>query len=271
MPKILIAEDDPQVAELLRLYFERAAPDIELTLVDGGRACLGALAADEYDLLLLDLRMPDIDGLAVLGYLSTEDDPTPVVVVTSHGDAERTVSAIRAGAVDCVNKKSPQFLDVVAIAQRVMKEFPRELRMPRLLERSQLTVLIAEADASVIGALVEVAAERAPWIRIVGESTLPGFEKRLMFEARPDALVVGELKGLDDPTDSLRLCRSLALGVPLISVMHAPRPESAVAAFHLGAYDCVIEKPGYVEELFRSLTQVLRQKNRVRVFEGTFG
>ncbi len=271
MPKILIAEDDPQVAELMRLYFERSAPAIELMVVDGGQACLNALAMDEYDLLLLDLRMPDIDGLAVLGYLSLEDDPTPVVVVTSHGDAERTVSAIRAGAVDCVNKKSPQFLDVVAIAQRVMKEFPRELRMTRAAEKAQLTVLVADADASAIGALIELAQERAPWLRIIGESTFPAFERRLVFDDRPDALIVGELKGLDDPTDALRLCRSLALGVPLIAVMHSPRPETAVAAFHLGAYDCVLKKPGYMEELFRSLTQVLRQKNRVRVFEGTFG
>ena len=108
MTRVLYAEDDPQVADIVRLYF-LPHPTTELTVVPGGRACLSELLVGNYDLVLLDLAMPDLDGLSVLAELSARSDPTPVIMVSGQGQAELAVRALRAGAADCIDKNSPNY------------------------------------------------------------------------------------------------------------------------------------------------------------------
>jgi DNA-binding NtrC family response regulator len=75
--------------------------------VDGGEAALDRLgAADQppVDLLVLDLVMPDLDGMGVLGRLRERKIGVPVIVQTAHGSIEAVISAMRAGAVDFVVK-----------------------------------------------------------------------------------------------------------------------------------------------------------------------
>ena len=95
MTRVLYAEDDPQVTGIATLYFSEH-PDTELTCVNSGRGCLAAMAAGGFDLLLVDLMMPDLNGLQVLGELFARGDPTPVVVVSGHGQAELAVRALHA-------------------------------------------------------------------------------------------------------------------------------------------------------------------------------
>ncbi len=70
------------------------------------------------DVLLPDLVLPDIDGLKILGELASRGDTTPVVMVSGQGQTELAVKALRAGAVDCVHKATPQFLRMPDIAKR---------------------------------------------------------------------------------------------------------------------------------------------------------
>ena len=75
--------------------------------VDGGEAALArltAVAQPTVDLLILDLVMPDLDGMGVLGRMREQRLTTPVIVQTAHGSIEVVVSAMRAGAADFVVK-----------------------------------------------------------------------------------------------------------------------------------------------------------------------
>jgi DNA-binding NtrC family response regulator len=102
---ILIADDDPVQRRLLEAMVQRFGYQPET--VDGGEAALDRLgAADQpaVDLLILDLVMPDLDGMGVLCRMRERKITAPVIVQTAHGSIEAVISAMRAGATDFVVK-----------------------------------------------------------------------------------------------------------------------------------------------------------------------
>ena len=96
--RLLVVEDDPSIAEPLRAGLRREGFDIDL--VATGAA---ALAADEYDLVLLDLGLPDIDGTDVCRQLR-QRSKVPIIVVTARGDEIDRVVLLELGADDYVVK-----------------------------------------------------------------------------------------------------------------------------------------------------------------------
>src|SRR5688572_30739617 len=119
MIRVLYAEDDPQVADVVQLYFGRFGEGCSIEVVTTGGGCLRAMENGGYDVLMLDLMMPDLNGLQVLGELTSRRDPTPVIMVSGQGQHELAVRALRAGAVDCIDKNSPDFRRISEVVQRV--------------------------------------------------------------------------------------------------------------------------------------------------------
>jgi len=102
---ILIVDDDPVQRRLLTAAVERFG--YRATAVAGGAEALSRLAGpdgDSFALIILDLVMPDPDGMAVLARLKEMDRSIPVIVQTAHGGIDTVVAAMRAGAVDFVVK-----------------------------------------------------------------------------------------------------------------------------------------------------------------------
>jgi len=102
---ILIADDDPVQRRLLETMTRRFGYDVET--VEGGEQALARMAqngASPISLLILDLVMPDLDGMGVLARLRETKNATPVIVQTAHGSIEAVISAMRAGAHDFVVK-----------------------------------------------------------------------------------------------------------------------------------------------------------------------
>jgi DNA-binding NtrC family response regulator len=102
---ILIVDDDPVQRRLLSATVERLGH--KAIAVASGAAALDLLKTREGEavsLLILDLVMPDVDGMAVLEKLRESDRNLPVIVETAHGGIDTVVSAMRAGAVDFVVK-----------------------------------------------------------------------------------------------------------------------------------------------------------------------
>ena len=102
-PHILLAEDDPELRELLMLVLSRAG--YQVTGCDNGMQLLEALEkAGEYDLVLSDLRMPALTGLEVLE--SQFDNPLlpPFICMTAFGDEETHALAKRFGAEAIIDK-----------------------------------------------------------------------------------------------------------------------------------------------------------------------
>jgi two-component system response regulator AtoC len=100
--RLLVADDDPVARDLLveilvsEGYVVRAAAD--------GAACVDLARAGPFDLALVDLRMPGLDGLEVLQRLQALRPPVPVLILTAFATIETAIEAIRAGAWDYVSK-----------------------------------------------------------------------------------------------------------------------------------------------------------------------
>lgn len=104
MIRLVIADDHQIVREGLRLFLD-AQPDMEVVAeAANGREALAAVRQHRPDVLLLDLIMPEMDGLAVLRELANEDVGVKALVLTSASDDRMVLPAVRAGAAGYVLK-----------------------------------------------------------------------------------------------------------------------------------------------------------------------
>ncbi|MBZ9936747.1 sigma-54 dependent transcriptional regulator [Mesorhizobium sp. BR1-1-16] len=112
--RILIVDDDPVQRRLLEAAASRLGHDV--VTADNGRAALDQLGGpdgDRFQLMILDLVMPELDGMGVLERLPALGRNLPVIVQTAHGGIDTVVSAMRAGATDFVVKPmSPERIEV---------------------------------------------------------------------------------------------------------------------------------------------------------------
>ena len=100
--RVLIVEDQPEVADLLSRALREAAwaPDVVAT----GRAALEALAVTEYDLAVLDVGLPDIDGFEVCRRWRARGGRTPILILTARGELSDRITGLDAGADDYLAK-----------------------------------------------------------------------------------------------------------------------------------------------------------------------
>ena len=99
---VLVVDDEKNVRLTLRQALEDLG--LEVDTPAGGEEALDRIGDAEYDLMLLDLRMPGLDGLEVLQRTRRQAPDLPVVIVTAHGTVKSAVRAMRRGAVDVLLK-----------------------------------------------------------------------------------------------------------------------------------------------------------------------
>jgi two-component system KDP operon response regulator KdpE len=106
---VLVVDDEPQIRRALRLVLR--ANGYEVTEVGAGEAAIDALASSTFDLLILDLMLPDLDGVEVCRRVR-QWSALPVVVLSAYGEEEIKVRALDEGADDFVTKpfSAPELL-----------------------------------------------------------------------------------------------------------------------------------------------------------------
>ena len=102
MARILVIDDEEGIRSFLAEALEIDGHDVS-TAVDGA-AALEALSGSSFDVLLTDLRMPGVDGMAVLAHAKSEHPGTEVLVLTAQGSIGKAVAAMRLGACDFLEK-----------------------------------------------------------------------------------------------------------------------------------------------------------------------
>lgn len=100
--RIVLIDDDPHIARALELFFRHEGMQVESHPT--GREGLEALGAGQFDLVLLDLDLPDIDGFAVLERLRSRGDTTPVIIVSGHDEEYNQLVGLGSGADDYITK-----------------------------------------------------------------------------------------------------------------------------------------------------------------------
>jgi DNA-binding response OmpR family regulator len=185
-PRILLIEDDRRLAEMLSEYLGEAG--FPVSVAGDGRAGLARLAAEPYDALVLDLMLPDLDGLEVCRRLRAFSD-VPVLMLTARGDAMDRVVGLEIGADDYLPKPfEPRELlaRLRAILRRRDRTRPaRVLRFGRLeIDRDARCVRVDGTERPLTGhqfALLVALAERAG--RVLSRDTLMELVKGEELEA----------------------------------------------------------------------------------------
>jgi two-component system response regulator PilR (NtrC family) len=130
---ILIVDDERSMREFLGIYLRREGYRIEAAA--GGKEALATLKAHTFDLVITDLRMPDVDGLTILAEAKRLHPDTEVVVVTAFSTTETAIAAMKAGAHDYLTK--PFKIDEVGlVVARAMEK--RRLSRENLALRDEL-------------------------------------------------------------------------------------------------------------------------------------
>jgi DNA-binding response OmpR family regulator len=99
---VLVVDDDVKIVRLVQTYLEREGHRV--TAAHDGRTALASMALDPPALVVLDVMLPEVDGLTVLRALRRNDDHTPVIVLSARGTARDRVEGLTEGADDYVPK-----------------------------------------------------------------------------------------------------------------------------------------------------------------------
>jgi two-component system response regulator PilR (NtrC family) len=183
-PIALIIDDEPDLCELLGITLARM--DVDSEAVHDLESARRILQRREFDLCLTDMRLPDGDGLELVGWMQQHAPETPVAVITAHGNVEAAVKALKLGAFDFVSKP----LDVADLRKLVGQALKLSTRRG-LTERIRKVRLLGASEAMdrLREMIARVARSQAP-VHISGESgTGKELVARLIHEtgARRDA------------------------------------------------------------------------------------
>jgi two-component system, NtrC family, nitrogen regulation response regulator NtrX len=169
MPSILIVDDEPGVRSALGGVLRDEGYDVDA--VDSGEACLERLGRQLYDVVVLDIWLPGMDGLATLARMRERQIESQVVIISGHGNVESAVRAIKMGAFDFVEK--PLSLEkTVLVVRNAMRQ--RHLEAENIALRAKVDahyLMIGESFAMVkLREQVAMAAPTNGRVLIMGEN-----------------------------------------------------------------------------------------------------
>ncbi len=118
-PTILVIDDEPSIAAAMEQFFCRRGWHVH-TAASAGRG-RSLLDSADPDVVFLDVRLPDADGLEVLGEFHEQHPDTPVIIITAYGDLQTVVRAVEGQAFDYLAKPI-DLDDALALARRALAE-----------------------------------------------------------------------------------------------------------------------------------------------------
>ncbi len=130
MSKILVIDDDASIRETLDLYLTEEGYKVEIA--ETGTDGLNKYVKNPADVVILDIRLPDVDGFSVLEDLKEENENVKVIMITAFHDMETTINAMKGGAFDYIHK--PVNVDELDIAiKKALKSVEMEKKIDGLL------------------------------------------------------------------------------------------------------------------------------------------
>ena len=164
--RVMVVDDEESIRESLRMILEHDGYKVDEA--SGGGEALARIAQRSPDAVLLDIKMPDMDGLTVLESLREKGYRVPVIMITGHGDIETAVDATRRGAFDFFEK--PLQRDRVLLALRNAVESYRMVREGRGAVSTDDEMVGSSPQLRELRATMEAAGPTPATVLIVGES-----------------------------------------------------------------------------------------------------
>jgi two-component system response regulator PilR (NtrC family) len=171
-PRILVVDDEGSMREMLRIVLKRDGYDV--ITAENGRTALAILQGEPVDMLLSDIRMPDVNGVEVLRAAKDVNRDIVAFMMTAFASTETAVEALRLGAVDYLTK--PFSMDELRMKVRQHLEVHRLKQENVLLKRALNTryefssIIGRSASMLDLFTMIETIAKTASTVLITGES-----------------------------------------------------------------------------------------------------
>jgi len=150
--KVLVIDDEPDVANLVKMGIAYQRPDYEVSESHSGADALERAARETWDLVILDLTMPGVDGFTVLGALRGGGSDVPIIVLTARDAEQDRVRGLELGADDYVTKPFSQ-KELVARMDAVLRRYRAGTEATRANElvRGELRIDFAQRRVTLRG------------------------------------------------------------------------------------------------------------------------
>jgi two-component system response regulator HydG len=146
--RLLIVDDDPDLSSLLSQYLQKRG--LKVDVEGSGKSALDRASHRRYDLILLDIGLPDMDGLEVLKQLRTKSPDTRVVMITAYSDVKTAVAAMKNGAFDYIAK--PIFQEeVYSCVQKALSPGPELAPASDYIHGESIEAKSIEENIQIIG------------------------------------------------------------------------------------------------------------------------
>lgn len=197
--KVLVMEDEANVANALQMILTEEGFQVDVAMTGSG--AMEQFDRSRFDLLIADLRLPDIDGMEVIRKVKKERPETEVVVITGYSTVSSAVEAMKLGAFDYLSKPftDDEIRDIAVSALGGGKQSPsRERRVEA--DEPQPGVLIQKRE--VINVLNRTASDEFFWRDIMENGSEALKDYPLRDEAKA-AIISGDLRWLNENVGEL--------------------------------------------------------------------
>jgi DNA-binding NtrC family response regulator len=177
MEKILLIDDDEGLVHFLSRFFTRKG--YAVTACSGGRAAIDMISRETFDLILLDYKMPDLNGLDTLSEIRAVEVKTPVIMMTAYGTTDLAIEAMKRGAYDYLVKpfERRELSRITAEALEVNRRMKEKVHFPAgdlppspSPDRAELQIIGNSRIMRDVYKLIGQIAEKDVSVLITGES-----------------------------------------------------------------------------------------------------
>lgn len=176
MGKILIVDDDEGLLHFLQRFFEKQGYGVRTC--NSGHAALAVMAGEQFDLILLDYKMPGLNGLETLKEVRKLQIKTPVIIMTAYGTTDTAIEAMKMGAYDYLlkpfDREELQRLATDGLeVNRLMKEevcFPGHVCLPAPSNKGLVRIVGNHRRMQEVYKLIGQIADKDVTVLIMGES-----------------------------------------------------------------------------------------------------
>ncbi|MBL6963821.1 MAG: response regulator [Bacteroidetes bacterium] len=263
--KILYAEDNQMDIDLTRQFFNEIKSEFELTIANDGKQALKLLEKNDYHIVLLDFKLPDIDGIKIIKTIRSHPDSVPIILLTGSGDENLIMQSLKSGANDYVTKKEGYIKKLPGIIRRVISD---SNKMIKPFDHTISKILYIEDETRDIDLLTEYFTENARHLEITATDNE---QKALKLLKKTDAfdLVLCDLKLLNNSAiEIMQEVKKYENDIPFIIITGKGDEESALEALKEGAYDYLVKSENYLSKLPYAIENTIaRFRNNKKIKE----
>ncbi len=149
-PHVLLVEDEPNMAKGLEMLMNEEGYNVDLAVT--GQDALNTIGTEKFDLMVADLRLPDIDGMQVIERMKGIHPDTKVIIITGFPSVSSAVKAVKIGVSDYLRKPftSDEFLnavsDVITVKKPSMEQLITETEKERLIQKQEVLRVLDRAS-----------------------------------------------------------------------------------------------------------------------------